>query len=43
MTPNAGDSHPLGHESLLSDASVRQLPPAMLPAEGDLPVDFRSS
>ncbi len=34
MTPNAGDSHPPGRESLLSDASVHQLPPAMLPTEG---------
>jgi hypothetical protein len=30
MTPNAGDSHPPGCESLLSDAPVHQLPPAML-------------
>jgi propanediol utilization protein len=37
MTPNAGDSHPPGCESLPSDAPVPQLPPAMLPAEG-LPV-----
>jgi propanediol utilization protein len=37
MTPNAGNSHPPGRESLPSDASVHQLPPAMLPAEG-LPV-----
>jgi propanediol utilization protein len=37
MTPNAGDSHPPGCESPPSDASIRQLPPAMLPAEG-LPV-----
>ena len=37
MTPNAGDSHPPGQESLLPDASVRQMPPAMLPAKG-LPV-----
>jgi propanediol utilization protein len=34
MTPSVGDSHPPGRDSLLSDGSVRQLPSAMLPAEG---------
>jgi propanediol utilization protein len=37
MTPNAGDSRSLGHESQRSDASGHQLPPTILPAEG-LPV-----
>lgn len=37
MTPNAGDSHPPGCESLLSDAPVHQLAPMTPPAEG-LPV-----